>query len=188
MGQQLRLPLEVSHLELLRRASTYGDLQAWEAFQQSLEETVLAWFHEHPYCDAACRVYSERHFVSQAFVRLRQVVVKKQVTGERPSDVFVYLRASLNGAILESLRVSLHSMANSVPRSEEEDRLEQSAIWERLQELLLDQRELRLTYLLYHCGLEPTEIVRSYPQEWGDVQEVGSETSKAYPHATHAVF
>jgi hypothetical protein len=172
MGQHSCQSLEVSHLELLCHASTYGDLQVWEAFQQSLEETVLVWLHEHPYCEAACRVYCERHFVSQAFERLRQVVVQKQITGEMLSDVLVYLRASLNGAILESLRVSLHSMANSVPRSEEGDRLEISAIWERLQGLLLDQRELRLAYLLYYCGLEPAEIVRIYPQEWGDVQEV----------------
>jgi hypothetical protein len=132
MSQHFRQPLEVSHLELLRRASTYGDLRAWEAFQQSLEETVLAWFHEHPYCEAACRVYCERYFVSQAFGRLRQGIVQKQITAEMPLDVLVYLRASLNGAILESLRISLHSIANSVPRSEEEIRLEVSAIWERL--------------------------------------------------------
>jgi hypothetical protein len=172
MGQHLRQPLEVSHLELLRRASTYGNLQVWQAFQQSLEETVLAWFHEHPYCEAACRVYCERHFVSQAFERLRQVVVQKQITGEMLSDVLVYLRASLNGTILESLRAT--SFPRTLPNSstEEADRLEVSAIWERLQGLILDQRELRLAYLLYHCGLEPAEIVRSYPQEWGDVQEV----------------
>ena len=132
MGQHLRQPLEVSHLELLRRASTYGDLQAWEAFQQSLEETVLAWFHEHPYCEAACRVYCERYFVSQAFGRLRQGIMQKQITGGMLSDVLVYLRASLNGAILESLRISLYSIANSGPRFEEEDRLEISATWERL--------------------------------------------------------
>ena len=33
-------------------------------------------------------------------------------------------------------------------------------------------REQRLAYLLYHCGLEPAEIVRYCPQEWGNVQEV----------------
>ena len=104
MGQHLPQPLEVSQLELLRRASTYGDLQAWEAFQQSLEETVFAWFHEHPYCEAACRVYCERYFVSQAFGRLRQGVAEKQITGEMLSDVQAYLRASLNGAILDTLR------------------------------------------------------------------------------------
>ena len=44
--------------------------------------------------------------------------------------------------------------------------------WQRLQRLLPDDRERRLVYLLYHCGLRPAEIVRLCPQEWRDVQEV----------------
>jgi integrase len=44
--------------------------------------------------------------------------------------------------------------------------------WERLQKLLPDDREQRLAYLLYHCGLRPAEIVHLCPQEWSDVQEV----------------
>jgi hypothetical protein len=51
MRQNVSETLEVSRLQLLRRASTYGDLQAWAAFQQSLEETVLNWFHNHPGCE-----------------------------------------------------------------------------------------------------------------------------------------
>jgi len=38
--------------------------------------------------------------------------------------------------------------------------------------MLADQHERRLAYLLYHCGLSPKEIVRFYPQEWSDVQEI----------------
>ena len=68
MRQNVGERLEVSPLELLHRASTYGDLQAWAAFQQSLEETVLTWFHDHPGREAVCRLQSERHFVALAFV------------------------------------------------------------------------------------------------------------------------
>ena len=53
-----------------------------------------------------------------------------------------------------------------------EERPETSEIWDRLQAELPDQRERRLAYLLYHCGLQPSEIVRSCPQEWSDVHEV----------------
>ncbi len=38
--------------------------------------------------------------------------------------------------------------------------------------MLPTRRELRLAYLLYHCGLKPREIVRFCPQEWSDVQEI----------------
>jgi hypothetical protein len=45
-------------------------------------------------------------------------------------------------------------------------------VWNRLQVLLISERERRLAYLLYHCGLSPREIVRCCPQEWNDVQEI----------------
>jgi hypothetical protein len=101
-----QVTLVVSRLELWRRASTHGDLQAWAAFQQSLEETALTWFHAHPGSAAACRVHSEKHFVALAFERLRQATIQGQVTCETLSEVLVFLRVSLNGAILETLRVS----------------------------------------------------------------------------------
>ena len=100
MRQYVGETLEVARLGLLRRASTHGDLEAWPAFKQSLEETILTWLHEHPGREAACRMQSERHFVAQAFEQLQQVVVRRQVACETLSEVLVYLRASLNGAIL----------------------------------------------------------------------------------------
>jgi len=42
-------------------------LEAWAAVQQGLEETVLTWFHDHPGCEAACGLQSDRHFVALAF-------------------------------------------------------------------------------------------------------------------------
>ncbi len=164
--------LEASRLELLRRASTHGDLQAWAVFQRSLEETVLTWFHEHPGREAACRVQSERHFVALAFERLRQVVVQRQVACETLSEMLLYLRASLNGAILEMLRTSRRPGAVSSPWPYVEDCPDRREVWDQLQTRLSDQREQRLAYLLYHCGLKPAEIVCCCPQEWSDVHEV----------------
>ena len=66
MRQGINESREVSHLELWRRACRQGDLEAWAAFQQGLEETVLTWLHEHPSCEAASRVQSDRHFVARA--------------------------------------------------------------------------------------------------------------------------
>ncbi len=97
---------EVSSLELLRCAITRGDQDAWAEFQQSLEETVLTWLHAHPGRESACRCQSEQHFVALAFERLRQAAIQGKVAYETLSEVFVYLRASLNGAILETLRIS----------------------------------------------------------------------------------
>jgi hypothetical protein len=172
MRQHVGETLAVSRLELFHRASTHGDLQAWAAFQQGLEGTVLTWFHDHPGSEAACRLQSERHFVVLAFERLRQAVVQRQIACETFSEVLLYLRASLNGAILETLRVSERTGAVSSLWPDVEDCHDRGELWDKLQARLSNRREQRLAYLLYHCRLEPAEIVRYCPQEWGNVQEV----------------
>ena len=106
MRQNVGETLEVSHLELLRRASIHSDLDAWAAFKQGLEETALTWLHKHPGSEAACHLQSEQYFVAQAFERLWQATIRGQVTCETLSEVLRYLRASLNGVILDALRVS----------------------------------------------------------------------------------
>lgn len=172
MRQDVGETREVSRLELWRRASRRGDLEAWAAFQQSLEETVLTWFHTHPSCEAASRVQSESHFVARAFEQLWHLVVQGQVACETLSEALVFLRASLNGAVLETLRASRRPGAASRSLLDGEVCPETSDIWNRLQAELPDQSELQLAYLLYHCGLEPAEVVRASPQEWSDVHEV----------------
>jgi hypothetical protein len=53
-----------------------------------------------------------------------------------------------------------------------EDPDEGGEVWEAIRGLLPDEREQRLAYLLYHCGLKPREIVCFCPQEFGEVREV----------------
>ena len=175
MRQDVGEARDRERLELLRRASTHGDPETWATFQQRLEETVLTWFHEHPGSEAACRVQSERHFVAQAFEQLQQVVVQRQVACETLSEALVYLRASLNGAILEVLRVSSRPRAVCEHVSAEQDlqgNPQSLEVWNWVQATLSSERERRLASLLYHCGLEPAEIVRCCPQEWSDIREV----------------
>jgi hypothetical protein len=172
MRQNVSEPLEVARLELLRRAIMHCDKDAWAAFQKSLEETVLSWFQEHPGREAACRLKSEKHFVALAFERLRQATVPGQVACETLSGVLMFLRASLNGVILETLRVSKRTGAVSSLWPDVEGVSDNNRVWERLQALLSSEREQRLAYLLYYCGLEPAEIVRYCPQEWSDIHEV----------------
>jgi hypothetical protein len=171
MKQEVGETLAVSRLELWRRAKTQSDLEAWTAFQQSLEETVMTWFHEHPASQAAYRLQSDRHFVALAFEQFWHIVVQGQVACETLSEVLMYLRASLNGAILQTLRASSRPGAVSSPWPDGEGRPDRGEVWDRLQAHLSSEREQRLAYLLYHCGLKPAEIVCSCRQEWSDVQE-----------------
>ncbi len=158
MGQDVGETGEASRLELWCRASLYGDLEAWAAFQQSLEETVLTWFHAHPSCEAASRVQSESHFVARAFEQLWHLVVQGQVACETLSEALVYLRASLNGVILETLRASRRPGTASSPGLDGGEHPESSMVWDSLQAVLPNRRERRLAYLLYHCGLEPPRL------------------------------
>jgi len=38
--------------------------------------------------------------------------------------------------------------------------------------MLPSAREQRVAYLLFHCGLQPEDIVRLYPQELGEGQDI----------------
>ena len=173
---------EDSPLELWRRAQTHGDPQAWAAFQRGLEETVLTWFHGHPGSQAACRLHSERHFVALAFERLRQALSQRQMICETLSEVALYLRASLNGVILETLRTS--KQTGGVPSLwlDGEDACDSSQVWQKLHALLESEREQRLASLLYHCGLSPADIVCVCPHEWKDVQEVARLRRRIFLH------
>ena len=45
-------------------------------------------------------------------------------------------------------------------------------LWGTVQRVLPDARQLRLAFLLFHCGLRPREIVSHCSQEFGTVQEI----------------
>ena len=53
-----------------------------------------------------------------------------------------------------------------------EDGSEGQEFLEVIRRLLPNQREQRLAYLLFHCGLKPREIVRFCPQEFSSVEDI----------------
>ncbi len=165
-------------LELLRRIITESDQEARAELQQRWNEILLGWLRRHPGRGVACRWESEEYYIAMAFERFWQAAVEGQVTCQALAEVLAYLRASLNGIILETLRTNSRPGESARPTPGEpgkpdvDDHADASEIWARLQAKLADQREQRLAYLLYHCGLGPREIVRFYPQEWSDVQEI----------------
>jgi hypothetical protein len=113
-----------------------------------------------------------------AFERFWQATLQRQVQFETFASALVYLRACLNGAVLDTLRTHLRPKEISLPESGEagepvwEDDLDSSDVWLTLESMLPDLREQRLAYLLYHCGLKPREIVKFCPQEWSDIREI----------------
>lgn len=166
-------------LELLRRATVQGDQEAWAWMQHCFSGMVRGWLRRHPSRGTACRLESEENYVALAFERFWQATTLSQrVEFNSLAAALQYLRASLNGVILDTLRVYARPREVTLPESGEagepyvEDVTDSSEVWETLQTMLPDEREQRLAYLLFHCGLKSREIVRFCPQEFRDVHEI----------------
>lgn len=162
-------------VELFHRALAQQDALAREAMQRCFKEAMHHWMHGHPNKETACRWESEEHYVALAFERFWQTAIQGRLAFKTLAEALVYLRASLHGAVLDTLRTYSRPREAGESMSGEahvEDHLDSGQIWDRLQTMLPSEREQRLAYLLYHCALGPREIVHCYPQEWSDVQEI----------------
>jgi hypothetical protein len=166
-------------LELLRRAIVQEDEEAWAGMQQCFGELVCRWLRDHPKSDVACRLESEKNYVAQTFERFWQATtLTRHVEFTTLAAALQYLRASLNGVIQDTLRAYARPGEVMLPEVGEarelkaQDTTDRSDVWEALQTMLSDEREKRLAYLLFHCGLKPREIMRFCPQEWSDIREI----------------
>jgi hypothetical protein len=166
-------------VELLRRATVQGDQEAWAWVQHCFGGVVLNWLRRHPQRARACRLESEEHYVAIAFERFWQATASnQQVEFSTLAAALRYLRASLHGAILDTLRGYARPREISLPEPGEpgephmEDVTFSSEVWDILKTLLSNPREVRLAYLLFFCGLKSREVVQVCPHEFDDVREV----------------
>src|SRR5260370_38363195 len=163
-------------LELFHRAIMLSDQEAWAWVQQCFAGLVQGWVRRHPKRVVACRLEGEENYVAQAFERFWQATASNQrVEFSTLAAALQYLRASLNGVILDTLRSYARPREIRLSESGEphmEDVTSSSEVWDILKTLLSKPREVRLAYLLFHCGLKPREIVHFCLQEFDDVREV----------------
>jgi DNA-directed RNA polymerase specialized sigma24 family protein len=166
-------------LELFHRALMQSDQEACTWVQHCFGGMVLGWVRRHPQRAVACRLESEEHYVAQAFERFWQATAcNQQLEFRTLAAALQYLRASVHGAILDTLRTYQRPREASLPEpgAAEEPSLEDvtcdSEFWEILKGLFSNPREQRLAYLLFHCGLKPRGIVQHCSPEWSSVQEI----------------
>ncbi|WP_052887790.1 hypothetical protein [Thermogemmatispora carboxidivorans] len=174
-----RLAEERYGLEIFQRAILEGDQQAWALLQDRFSDLVRAWIRRHPKREIAIRLDSEENYIAQAFERFWQATAFKQdLQFTSLAAALSYLRASLNGAIMDTLRTYARPREASLSTpgyegvSVSEDGDDGGELWEILKSLLPQRREQYLAYLLFHCGLKPREVVRYCSQEFHSVQEV----------------
>ena len=160
------------NLALLHYAIRQDDYQARVEFERRFGKTMRGWLHRHPLWETACLYGSEEYYVTLAFEQFRQSAIRQLVAFKKLTKALAYLRMSLNGVLLETLRAHKRSEAFPEPVKGLLPMETSQEFWEQVQKLLPDDREQRLVSLLYLCGLRPAEIVALYPQEWSDVREV----------------
>jgi len=155
---------------------------AWELLQQCFSPLVRGWMRSHPQRNLACRYELEENYVANTFTRVWQASMHNRLEFDTLVAALSYLKLSLQGTILDTLRVYAQPRevplrdADSVTYSSEKPAIKKdyksSDLWEIIKGLLYNERERRLAYLLFHCGLKPIEIVRCYPDEFGELQEI----------------
>jgi hypothetical protein len=164
----------------LRRAVVESTDQAWPLLQQCLSETVRAWIQSHPGREVTSLHTSEENVIAQTFSHFWYAVHDQHVEFNTLPVALRYLRATLNGILIDAQRshwrlklsnVSLPEPACSKGLAKEEP-VDAQNIWKIIESLLFDPRERRVAYLLYFCGLRPGEIVIRCPEEFGDVKEI----------------
>lgn len=163
-------------LEIFRRALVLRDSQAWELLMQRFNGMVLSWMRRHPNREVAYRLNSEENYAALTFERFWMVTVRnKSLEFDTLAGALSFLRACLNSVIIDTLRGQMKETPfpedgfDEPPAPEIDDG---PGLWESIKGLLPSEREQRLAYLLYHCGLKPRQIVQFCPQEFSDVQEI----------------
>ena len=170
------------YLEMFHRAMVNHEPDAWELLQQCFSPLVRAWMRNHPQRNLACRFELEENYVANTFTRVWQASMRNRLEFDTLVAALSYLKLSLQGTILDTLRAYAQPRevplpdADSVTYSSEKpaikDDYKSSDLWEIIKSLLHNERQRRLAYLLFHCGLKPREIVRCCPDEFGELQEI----------------
>lgn len=166
-------------LELLKRALVQEDALAWEAVQQCFDETMHRWMNRHPLREVALRLDSEENYIAQGFTRFWLATVhNREIAFHTLGAAIKYLRASLQGVIIDTLRTYSRERVVRLPEPGAageplvDDHYDSDVLWQAVSHMLPNDRERRVAYLLYHCGLKPREIVHFCYQEFKDVREI----------------
>ena len=160
-------------LEIFRRAMLQDDHDAWTVLTERFHGIVLSWVRRHPQREAARGIDSEENYIALTFARFWMVTVRnKNLEFNTLGGALVFLRSCVNSVIIDTLRGQ-----KELPIPENYERVapepdESYQRWEVIKGFIPNERERRLAYYLYYCGLKPRQIVERCPQEFSDVHEI----------------
>ena len=154
---------------MCHRAVLQCDRYARKWLQRATQKPLLESLRNHPFYRELQCIDSDEQYITRTFERFWQRVDQQKLWLYARSQVMRYLQATLNGVILEALRTPIRQKEISTYSGPCQN---EHTVWNIIQDVLPDERERRVAYLLYHCGLKPVDIVRTYPHEFNDVQEI----------------
>ncbi|HLI06397.1 MAG TPA: hypothetical protein VKV40_07510 [Ktedonobacteraceae bacterium] len=164
--------------ELIRRAVTEQSDQAWMVMQQCFSEIICYWIHNHSSHETVLRLDTEENYVAQTIARFWYAMRDRPATFSSLASALSYLRATLNGILIDAVRTYQRSQFVSLPylnflsEAATEETPDDESTWQSIQPLIPDARESRVAYLLYFCGLKPREIMIHCRGEFSDVKEI----------------
>jgi hypothetical protein len=166
-------------LALFYRAMVTYDAQAWEALQHCFVGLVRSWFYRHAKWELALALDTEENYIAQAFTRLWYASRKNpNLQFTTLGAALDYLRASLNAVIIDTLRIYARPKEMPLPDPGSpgepvvENIEESSELWKIICSIITNEREKRVAYLYFFCGLKVREILQFCPQEFRDAQEL----------------
>lgn len=170
----------LTDLDVFREALASHSDEAWRLLVERFQQVVLSWVRHHTCREVACQYHDPAYYAALAFERLWQAAMRNPSLAFPSREAALrYLKASLNGAILDTVRAYTRP---EIPLPEpgspfalelaQEEGSEESELWEAIKGLIPIPRQQRVAYLLFHCGLKPRDIARWCPDEFPDVGEV----------------
>jgi len=171
-------------LEIFHRALLQHDPDTWEILQELFNPMLRAWLHKHPRQNIDCYHKPVEYYVAHTFMRVWQSSMGNTLEFDKLSAAMGYLKLSLQGVVIDALRVFSRpyeapapdsgsgQITNYMEDSAAENNYGSSEVWDNIESLLSNERERRLAYLFYQCNLKPKEIVCDYPEEFSDIQEI----------------
>ncbi|WP_220194373.1 hypothetical protein [Ktedonospora formicarum] len=166
VGKSGAVSEDKASIALLRLATTRNNKQAWFALEYCFRQKLILWLRQHPRSKEALGLQSEQEYVTQAFAHFRHLAVSKQMEFRSLHAALRYLAACLNSVVLDMLRSIKQASQNVQPS--------RADLWLAISQILNEERERRLAYLLFHCGLKPAEVVERCPEEFQNLAEVQS--------------
>ncbi|GCE48851.1 hypothetical protein EI42_01362 [Thermosporothrix hazakensis] len=163
---------QLATVALLRLATHEQDEQAWGALEQCFKPLMRAWLRRHPHVQGALNVRDEEETIITAFAEFRRVTLERRLVFSSLEAISRCLGACLNAVI--------GALARSRPVAE-------VYLPEQLYQRLAE-RERRIAYLLFHCGLKPADIMQACSSEFPDVNEIyrlGAAVMRQFHTITH---